>query len=259
MTGDIRMIRDVGRTGEVPKPAADPYQRNGSGGDGPRRNSELVRGKTDLVMPGFFALTRKVWDSPAVAELYPRYLCLLHAAIRATVPLMDLALERARALAPADPVAGGLTAYLARHRREERGHDDWVREDLRALGYDADALLRAMPGATVAELVGAQYYWIRHHHPVCLLGHIAVLEGYPPSKDLTGLLRDRTGHPAEAFRTLHRHAALDARHRDELLRTLDRLPLTAEHHRAIGISAFHTVQKVSVLFEELLATAAEPV
>ncbi|WP_035844824.1 iron-containing redox enzyme family protein [Kitasatospora azatica] len=217
-------------------------------------NSALLRGKIELLTPGFFALTARLWNSPALAELYPRYLVLLHTAIRATVPLMDLALERATALAPEDEVAAGLVDYLTRHRREERGHDDWVREDLLALGRPADELLGAMPGTAVANLVGAQYYWIRHHHPVCLLGHIAVLEGYPPSPELTGLLRERTGFPAAAFRTLHRHAALDIRHRDELLRLLDELPLTAEHHRALGVSALHTLQTATVLFDELLAT-----
>ena len=35
--------------------------------------------------------------------------------------------------------------------------------------------------ATAAALVGAQYYWIRHVHPVALLGYVMLLEGYPPS------------------------------------------------------------------------------
>jgi hypothetical protein len=216
-------------------------------------NSALLRGKIDLLAPGFFALTARVWNSPELPRLYPRYLVLLHTAIRATVPLMDLALARAEELAATDEVAAGLIGYLAKHRREERGHDEWVREDLRALGCPADELLAAMPGTAVATLVGAQYYWIRHHHPVCLLGHIAVLEGYPPAPALTDALRERTGYPPEAFRTLHRHAVLDIRHRDELLRTLDELPLTAEHHQALGVSALHTLQSTTRLFEELLA------
>ncbi|MFE4604220.1 iron-containing redox enzyme family protein [Kitasatospora indigofera] len=237
-------------------PPARPATAAGPSGAA-RRNSELVRAKIGLLMPGFSALTSRLWTSPSVAELYPRYLRLLHTAIRATVPLMDLALERSEALAPTDPVAAGLVGYLTKHRREERGHDDWVREDLAAIGRDPDTLLSAMPGTAVANLVGAQYYWIRHHHPVCLLGHIAVLEGYPPSPQLTGYLRERTGYPAEGFRTLHRHATLDVRHRDELLRFLDELPLQPEHHTAIGVSALHTLQATTVLFEELLATAPE--
>jgi Iron-containing redox enzyme len=218
---------------------------------GPRGSSVLVS-KIELLMPRLYSLASQVWNSPNVRELYPRYLCLLHGAIRATVPLMELALERSRALAPTDPVAEGTAAYLSKHIREEQDHDEWVRQDLAAIGRDPDEPLRTMPGTSVANLVGAQYYWIRHHHPVCLLGHIAVLEGYPPAPTFAALLQQRTGYPAEGFRTLHRHSALDVRHRDELMRTLDLLPLTAEYHSALGVSALHTAHATAVLFEDLL-------
>lgn len=218
-----------------------------------RTSSEVLRLKIDLLIPHFWSLTSRVWQSPSVAELYPRYLCLLHGAIRATVPLMDLAIEQAEALGAGDPVAAGLADYLRRHRREESGHDEWVREDLAAIGQDPDRLLSAMPAPAVANLVGAQYYWIRHHHPIALLGHIAVLEGYPPSPDLADVLQERTGYPAEGFRTLRRHTVLDVRHRDELLRTIDGLALTAEHQQVLGLSALHTLQGASELFELLLA------
>ncbi|MGW3103150.1 iron-containing redox enzyme family protein [Streptomyces sp. NPDC001100] len=223
-------------------------------------HSALLRAKIELLMPRLFRLSARVWDSPALGELYPRYLCALHSAIRATVPLMETALERARALAEAgDPVAAGTAEYLARHIREERGHDEWLRQDLAAIGRDPDEPLRTMPTAGAADLVGAQYYWIRHYHPVCLLGHIAVLEGYPPSPDFADLLQRRTGYPADGFRTLRRHAALDIRHRDELMRAIDRLPLGPEHQTALGVSALHTLRATSVLFEEILATAPGPV
>jgi len=215
-------------------------------------NSSLLVSKIQLLMPRINALAGQVWESPDVAELYPRYLCLLHGAIRATVPLMEMALERSRALAATDPVAEGVAAYLAKHIREEQGHDEWVRQDLAAIGRDPDEPLRTMPGPSVANLVGAQYYWIRHHHPVCLLGHIAVLEGYPPPPAFAAVLRERTGYPWEGFRTLHRHAVLDVRHRDELRHALDDLPLAAEHHAALGVSALHTTHATAALFETLL-------
>ena len=30
-----------------------------------------------------------------------------------------------------------------------------------------------MPSPAVAALVGSQYYWLLHHHPVALLGFVA--------------------------------------------------------------------------------------
>ena len=38
-----------------------------------------------------------------------------------------------------------------------------------------------MPPPSVAGLVGSQYYWILHHHPVAFLGYVALMEGYPPT------------------------------------------------------------------------------
>ncbi|MEE4546732.1 iron-containing redox enzyme family protein [Streptomyces sp. V4-01] len=221
----------------------------------PLSNSAALRAKLDLFMPRFFGMTSRFWTSSDVRERYPAYLSMLHGAIRSTVPLMELALERSRALAPQDPVAAALVEYFGKHIGEERGHDRWLLQDLVAIGRDPGEPSRAMPRGSVANLVGAQYYWIRHHHPVCLIGHIAVLEGYPPSPALADNLREATGYPADGFRTLRRHATLDVRHRDELLRTLDELPLTAEQAAAVGVSALHTLESVIAAFAELLAGA----
>ena len=46
--------------------------------------------------------------------------------------------------------------------------------------------LRQIPSSQVATLVGAQYYWLRHYHPISLLGHMMVMEGCPS----TGRVRE---------------------------------------------------------------------
>ncbi|EFL22545.1 conserved hypothetical protein [Streptomyces himastatinicus ATCC 53653] len=205
------------------------------------RHSQALRAKTGLLLPQLMATTRRLWNSPRLNELYPEYLCMLHSSIRSTVPLMERAVARCRELADDDPVAQALVPYFTRHIREEQGHDEWLRQDLAAIGCDPDEPLRRLPTASVANLVGAQYYWIQHYHPACLLGHIAVLEGNPPSTELVPELMRRTGFPRTGFRTLERHAALDIKHRDELMRTLDEAPLTPELVTAIGLSALHSI------------------
>ncbi|MFJ9445787.1 iron-containing redox enzyme family protein [Kitasatospora sp. NPDC101235] len=171
---------------------------------------------------------------------------------------MQHALRAASQLSDGDPVARGVAEYLERHIREEQGHDEWVREDLAAIGFDPDEPLRRLPSDTVATLVGAQYYWVSHYHPVCLLGHIAVLEGYPPPRGLAAYLSERTGYPLSGFRTLERHSALDVRHRDELMKTLDDLPITSRLHAALGLSALHTVKSGIHVIEEVLAATGRP-
>jgi hypothetical protein len=114
-------------------------------------------------------------------------------------------------------------------------------------------VLAQMPSAAVASLVGAQYYWILHHHPVAFLGYVGVMEGYPPTEELVETLIVRTGSPREAFRTFSEHGELDPGHRDHLDRTLDALPLSERDELVIASSAIATVALATAALEELLA------
>ncbi|MFJ4368341.1 iron-containing redox enzyme family protein [Streptomyces chartreusis] len=216
-----------------------------------QRPSERLRNKVGLVLPNFHSLTQQLWGSSDLRARYVAYLVLMHQMVRATVPLMQKAIEHCDMRAKSDPVAAGLALYLRVHIREERGHDEWVRSDLKLITPDADKLLASMPSPAVANIVGSQYYWMIHHHPISLLGHIAVLEGYPPSTRLADVLAKRSGLPIEAFRTLRRHAVLDQRHRDEVFATIDALPLTEKDEGILGVSALHTVAMLIPAFSGL--------
>ena len=189
-------------------------------------------------------------DDPRLPELWPEYLVVQHQIIRATVPLTRVALDRANELGD-DPA--GLAVYLELHVDEELGHDETLLDDLVLLGRERGEVLERMPSPAVASLVGAQYYWILHHHPVAFLGYVGVMEGYPPTDELVELLVARTGFPREAFRTFSEHGELDPGHRDHLDRTLDALPLTERHEQVIGASAIATVGLATTALEELLA------
>ena len=112
--------------------------------------------------------------------------------------------------------------------------------------------LNQPPSATVAAMVGSQYYWIFHYHPLSLLGHIAVMEGYPPTVELVDALIAKTGCPREAFRTLQRHAHLDKQHRDDLNEVLDNLSLTEAYRKLLGMSALHTVYLATCVLQEII-------
>jgi hypothetical protein len=155
---------------------------------------------------------------------------------------MEAARARAAELAPTDAVAAGVARYLARHIREERHHDDWLLADLVALGVTRESVMARMPSPTVAALVGAQYYWIWHYHPVAVLGYIAVLEGTPPDAEHVETIIARTGLPRTAFRTILTHADLDPHHRDGLDRALDALPLSDDQAGTVAVSAFTTIR-----------------
>lgn len=194
------------------------------------------------------AATARMWGAAEPAFRYREYLCAMHALVRASVPLMAAAARRCAELGDGDPVAGPLAAYLREHSVEERDHDAWLLADLAAAGGDPQEPLRRVPPAAVAELAGAQYYWLLHHHPVGLLGYIAVLEEEPGAPELPDLLAARTGLPAAGFRTLRAHVAEDPAHRAALDAVLDGLPLTPAHDALVAASALHTVSAATRLF-----------
>ena len=167
---------------------------------------------------------------------------------------MEAASGEARRRAAVDPVAAGVASYLARHAEEERDHDEWLLDDLAVLGVDRSEVLARVPSPTVASLVGSQYYWALHYHPVSLLGYFAFMEGYPPATSLIAELLSRTGFPPEAFRTMAKHGELDGNHRSELDEAIDRLPLSHEQEVLLGLSVLSGLPLLAASIEEVLET-----
>jgi hypothetical protein len=218
-------------------------------------HSERLRRKIRLAGGGMFAALDRFWSQPDLPERYPELLFHIHCVVRATVPAMEAARRKAEDLAASDPVAAGVAAYLARHIPEELHHDEWLLDDMVALGASRDAVMRRIPSPTAAALVGTLYYWVLHAHPVAWMGYAAVAEGHPPSDQFLLDTIERTGIPAKGFRTYLKHARLDPHHAREMDETLDALPLTAGHNALIGVVAFHTMHGLARLFEELTGTS----
>jgi Iron-containing redox enzyme len=217
----------------------------------PARESRRLRGRLELVLPALQATDRRLLGHPRLREIYPEYLVLTHGVIRASVPLMEAAFAACR-LRPDDGVAVLLAEYLDQHIDEERGHDDWLLADLEFLGLSREQVLDRVPPPTVAALVGSQYYWIAHVHPVGLLGYIALLEGYPPRPLEVAHVQAATGYGPQAFRTLLLHADLDPHHGQDLDDLLDRLPLTDRLRTLVGVSALTSVETFVRAQQELL-------
>ena len=215
--------------------------------------SRRLDAKLQLAYPELLAHARQLWSSPFIRELYPAYLGTMHMIVRSAVPLMTSALVQANARSASDGVAAGLAPYLTRHIREEAGHDIWLLEDLAATGADVDTYVNRFPPPQVAEMVGAQYYWLRHHHPVALLGHLAAIENHHPPIGFADRLRSLSGYPSDAFRAIARHELLDIGHKHELREVIDSLPLQPEHEKMIGTSALHTMRGVIEVLASLYA------
>jgi hypothetical protein len=204
--------------------------------------AEVVMTRLEPLVLASQTAATELTDHPEIAAIYPELVRMMHWTIRASVPLLRAAEAEALRLAAAgDPVAAALVRYLRHHVTEELHHDDWLLADYAALGLDRADILDSRPSATVAELVGAVYYWILHYHPVAILGHLAVREGVPPSAALIERLQQRTGYPPEAFGCLRHHAVIDPDHDDELWDLIDDLPLTSAQLDLIVEVGAHSV------------------
>lgn len=218
----------------------------------PCAHGALLRRKIALAAPVLDASTTRFWEHERLAELFPKFLVAIHGSVRATVPLMRAAMAASRGVA--DTGLGViLHDYFEQHITEEVDHEEWLLQDLEVLGIHRGTVLAHPGGPAIAALVGAQYYWIHHGHPIALLGFFAVLEGHPPTLEHLEDVRQRTGLPLEAFRMLQHHAELDVVHGDDLFSLIDRLPLEDSHVQLLGISALHTIGALDDLFRSLVA------
>lgn len=214
--------------------------------------SERLRGTIALVRGNLVATIRAVWFHPRLAELYPEFLFATYAVTAASAPAMRLAAQRAAALPAQDPLAGWLRDYLLTHAEEEQGHEQWILNDLVSLGIPRESVLARLPYPSAAALVGAQYFWMMHVHPIAYLGYIAVLE-QPSSLDFLEEVSARTGIPLSSMSAHVHHATLDPGHVAEFDRTLDGLKITEREREIIAISAVTTVAHLQDVFSELLA------
>jgi len=214
--------------------------------------SAMLRRKRDLLGAGLWAASRRLWSHADAARMYPALLFRSHCNARAIVSVLEAAAARLEPLTGEDPAAAGLLEFALGFIPEETGHDEWILEDLEALGLPRRDVLARVPPPAIAALVGAQLYWIAHHHPVSVLGYCYIAETLSPPIDKVEDLIRRTGLPRSAFRTLLRHASLDLVHGAHVEHVLDTLPLTKEHLSMIGVSMAHSLQSFATSTDEIV-------
>ena len=152
----------------------------------------------------------------------PSYLAFLREAyhhVRHTVPLlqgMQIALPTRHAW-----LHGPLQEYI----EEEAGHDDWILDDIRACGGDADAVRRGRPGHATDLMVAYAYDTIARRNPLGFFGMVHVLEGTSVSLALLAAdaIQKPLGLPDAAFSYLRSHGTLDQEHTAHFARLMDRI------------------------------------
>jgi len=216
-----------------------------------RSNSQMLNDRLTITCGVLTSQFSATWEPPDLSRTVPSVFTLLHQIVRASVPLMELASSVAAQRADVDPVCRHLQPYLATHAIEERDHDEWLWQDFETAGIPREEILGQIPAPNVAALVGAQYYWVQHHHPVALLGYMRVLEGNPPSISHVELLERKSKLPRALFRTYRLHGELDPDHIREMDSFIDSLPLADWQADLMWISATHTARALAASLADL--------
>ena len=211
-----------------------------------------LRAKINLFYGSLGSIGSQLWNSPQFEEVYKEYLIISHQIVRASVPLLVCARDQALKLPSDDPLGPALADYLAKHIEEEHGHDQWVLRDLKILGVAPEDVLQRVPLPAVAEMVGAQYYYLYHYHLLAILSYIAVLEGNAPTHEQLEEVLQRTGLPRSAFNTMAEHATLDQEHAQEADDFLDGLPLSPDHVELLGVAAIACIASFKKVLEGVL-------
>ena len=152
----------------------------------------------------------------------PSYLAFLTQAyhhVRHTVPLL-------RACKQALPARHAwLAAPLDEYIEEERGHDEWILDDIRACGGDADAVRQGAPGAAAEVMVAFAYDMIARRNPLGFFGMVHVLEGTSVSLALLAAdqIQKPLGLPDRAFSYLRSHGTLDREHTEHFASLMNRI------------------------------------
>jgi hypothetical protein len=213
-------------------------------------HSQRLRERISLVRGRLNSLIREVWFHPRLSELFPEFLFAMYGITVASAPAMQAAATRCSALVD-DPLAAWLQQYYLEHAEEESGHEQWLLDDLASFGAPRDQVLRRLPYPTVAALVGVQYYWMFHVHPIAYLGYIAVVEE-PASIEFLEAVSRRTGISLSSMSGHVMHAKLDPDHVAEFNAALDALPLLQHHQDLISVSAIATVAHLEHVFSDIL-------
>lgn len=125
-----------------------------------------------------------------------------------TVPL----LKACQAALPAHHawLRGPLDEYVA----EEQGHEEWILDDIRACGADAEAVRNGRPGHAAEVMVAYAYDTIARGNPLGFFGMVHVLEGTSVALALMAAdrIQQNLALPDAAFSYLRSHGTLDLEH-----------------------------------------------
>jgi pyrroloquinoline quinone (PQQ) biosynthesis protein C len=118
-----------------------------------------------------------------------------------------------------------LRAAVEEYIAEERGHEEWILDDLRACGEDAEAVRAGAPAPATELMVAYVHDYVARVNPVGMFGMVHVLEG--TSSAIATRAAEAIAHalqlPPAAFTYLASHGSLDQEHVEFFRKTIEGL------------------------------------
>ena len=107
-----------------------------------------------------------------------------------------------------------LRTAVAEYIEEECGHQEWILNDIKACGGDAEAVRRGQPALATELMVAYAYDTINRGNPAGFFGMVQVLEGtsIALATQAAARIADSLQLPPKAFSYLNSHGSLDIKH-----------------------------------------------
>jgi len=141
-----------------------------------------------------------------------------------------------------------LREAIAEYIEEEYGHQEWILNDIRACGADADAVRVETPNLPTELMVSYVYDQINRCNPVSFFGMVNVLEGtsIALATQAAGIIKGELGLPPQAFSYLTSHGSLDIEHIAFYEKLMNRLEEPADKAAVV-----HTAKVVYRLYGDM--------
>lgn len=172
------------------------------------QNQTLTARKKMLEAPIFEACSK----GNITLEMYIDFLTQAFHHVKHTVPLLMAC--GSRLTSDNEWVQEAIAEYID----EEKGHHEWILNDINACGGDADAVRynqgEGVVGQAISLMVAYLYHQIDRGNPMSLFGMVWVLEGTSVGVggNIAHLVKNRLALPNSAMTYLTSHSELDQDH-----------------------------------------------
>lgn len=141
-------------------------------------------------------------------ETYVAFLGQAYHHVKHTIPLLMLTGARL------EERYEWLRVAIGEYIEEEMGHQEWVLNDIKACGYDQEAVRNGKPSLATELMVSYAYDMVNRINPIGFFGMVLVLEGTSTAvaSHAAKAIAQSLNLPPACFTYLASHGALDVEH-----------------------------------------------